>query len=386
MTTQEEILQLALRMEQAPETVKAGSIDGATHGRLLAAARQLVAALETPETELMNIAKAPVANAVLRTAFEINLFDQFDKGETTASGLASRTGVDTLLLVRILRTLVSLGIFVEPEPETYAHSVRSKKLTNAKIRAVVRGMFAAPISRYLSSIKYENPADHQPALFGYAKGTDKTMYEWLESQPDQRRIFAEFQAASSEISHHRLKPFLKEVLSEIPAGFQGAFVDVGGGKGVTLREVCQELFPPVEGRVVLQDLPNVVKGVGIQDVVEAMPYSFLDPQPVKEAAIYFFRHILHNWSDTVCLTILKNTISAMAPTSRIIIVDMMIPIQDPSQYISFIDISMMAFGGMERTEAQWRRLLELAGLKVTKVEPMDPSSTISDYIIEAVLI
>ena len=58
MTLQEEILQLALRMEQAPEAVEARSIDAATHGRLLSAARQLIAALEAPETELMNIAKA----------------------------------------------------------------------------------------------------------------------------------------------------------------------------------------------------------------------------------------------------------------------------------------------------------------------------------------
>ena len=136
---------------------------------------------------------------------------------------------------------------------------------------------------YLSSIGYENPADHRPSLFGYARGTDKTMYEWLESQPDQRSIFAEFQAASSEISHHRLKPLLREVLLEVPAGFQVAFVDVGGGKGDTLREVCQELFPSVKDRVVLQDLPNVVKGATIQDGVEPMPYSFLDTQPVKGA-------------------------------------------------------------------------------------------------------
>ncbi|PLB54026.1 S-adenosyl-L-methionine-dependent methyltransferase [Aspergillus steynii IBT 23096] len=333
--TQDEILDLVLRMEQAPEALKAHSIDGLTHGRLLAAARQLVAALETPETELMNIAKAPVANAVLRTAFKINLLEKFDDSEVTASELASRTNVDPLLLVRIMRTLVSLGIFIEPRPEVYTHSVRSKTLTNVKIRAVVRGMAEtattmSSLPEYLSSINYESPADHQPSLFGYARDTEKTMFEWLETQPEQRRIFADFQSATSENSHHRLKPFLQEVLSQTHMGSEVAFVDVGGGRGATLREVCRTLSPPPTGRVVLQDLPKVVEGLGTEDGVEAMPYSFLDPQPVKGATIYFFRHILHNWPDTVCHQILKNTISAMSPNSRIIMIDMVIPNRHPS--------------------------------------------------------
>lgn len=75
----------------------------------------------------------------------------------------------------------------------------------------------------------------------------------------------------------------------------------------------------------------------------------------------------------------------MGPSSRIVIIDMVIPSRHPSQYMSFIDISMMAFGGMERTEAQWRRLIETAGLEILKLESMDGSSTTSDFVIEACL-
>jgi hypothetical protein len=57
MPTEEEILDLTHRLESAPAEVSSLS-DGALRARLLAAARNLVAALEKPETELMNIAKA----------------------------------------------------------------------------------------------------------------------------------------------------------------------------------------------------------------------------------------------------------------------------------------------------------------------------------------
>jgi demethylsterigmatocystin 6-O-methyltransferase len=61
---------------------------------------------------------------------------------------------------------------------------------------------------------------------------------------------------------------------------KAVFVDVGGGTGrqcVALREK----FPDLKGRVVLQDLPAVVAGVGMLDGVEVIGYDFFTEQPVK---------------------------------------------------------------------------------------------------------
>lgn len=92
MATQEEILDLALRMEQTTETLKSHAIDGYTHGRLLAAARQLVAALETPETELMNIAKAVLGDPVDRHHGPVDrLMIDFSPWPTLSCELHSRS-------------------------------------------------------------------------------------------------------------------------------------------------------------------------------------------------------------------------------------------------------------------------------------------------------
>ncbi|THD00347.1 hypothetical protein EYZ11_000240 [Aspergillus tanneri] len=284
-----------------------------------------------------------------------------------------------------MRTLVSLGIFTQTGPESYAHSSLSEALRNPKIRAVVRGMaetasVMVSLPEYLSSINFDNPADHRPSLFGFARDTDKTMFEWLESEPEQRRIFLEFQSASSEMSDFRLRPLLQSLLTQGDSNAEVAFVDVGGGQGETLREVSNAVQP--RGRVILQDLPKVIEDLGTDGGVEVMVYNFLEPQPVKGAAIYFFRHIFHNWPDTVSQQILRNTMSAMGPASRIIIVDEVMPNLHAPLYISYIDISMMAFGGLERTEIHWRQLLETTGLRIGKMEPLDPSSSSSDFIIE----
>lgn len=50
-----------------------------------------------------------------------------------------------------------------------------------------------------------------------------------------------------------------------------------------------------------------------------------------------------------------------------------------------MDISMMAFGGMERTEGQWRALLEGVGLRVVSVEGPGRGSLTGDGTIVAVV-
>ena len=48
-----------------------------------------------------------------------------------------------------------------------------------------------------------------------------------------------------------------------------------------------------------------------------------------------------------------------------------------------MDISMIAYGGMERTEYQWRQLLEEEGLKIVSIEGPKVGSVTGDSVIDA---
>ncbi|PWY84798.1 hypothetical protein BO70DRAFT_361197 [Aspergillus heteromorphus CBS 117.55] len=308
MESPTEMLALAQQLEtaaMAPSQLPPASDE--LHARLLAAARNLITVLETPETELMHLAKAPVAHGVLRAALRIRLFERFDEGAPTATDLAQRCGTDVALLTRIMRTLASIGIFTEPTPGIYAHTPRSTTLRHAQHRAVIQGMaetatLMTALPDFLDTHHWQNPVDSGPTLFGFAHHTDQTMFEWLEGQPEQRAIFAAFQSGTTALAICQLQPFLRDLLLTSPppapaVSVSGSsvsplvpdqdqdrvtLVDVGGGRGAVLREVSRELLPTrPPGRIVLQDLPNVVEGLGVSDGVEAMPYNFLDPQPVK---------------------------------------------------------------------------------------------------------
>ena len=244
---------------------------------------------------------------------------------------------------------------------------------------------------YLDSLDYKNPSDPQNSLFHYAHGTNLNMFEWLQTQPDQLATFSAYMAAATEIQETSL---LRTITSFLPVDETNCsedqnnrilLVDVGGGRGQVLNQIPRQR-PNLKGRIIVQDLPNEIEGREPADGVEIMSFDFFAPQSIKGAHVYFFTHIFHNWPSNACRQIIANTLPALTPNfSRIIIVDQVVPNTGASAFTAFMDISMMAFGGMERTERQWRELLESAGLVIIKIENPSPGSLSRDSVIEAML-
>ncbi|KAL9116664.1 MAG: hypothetical protein Q9187_006812 [Circinaria calcarea] len=127
-------------------------------------------------------------------------------------------------------------------------------------------------------------------------------------------------------------------------------VDVGGGFGhqaVALRK----RFPNLPGRFVLQDLPNAVASLQLEGM-EATVHDFLRLQPLKGARAYYFRNVLHDWSDEMCHTILTETRQAMVPFySKLLINQWVVPTRHSTRFMKFQDLNMMALlAVMERME------------------------------------
>lgn len=57
----------------------------------------------------------------------------------------------------------------------------------------------------------------------------------------------------------------------------------------------------------------------------------------------------------------------MTAHSRVVIADMALPNMGAPRDMALQDLNMMSFGGMERTEEQWRQLMEMAGLVVKRI-------------------
>ncbi|KAH8647766.1 S-adenosyl-L-methionine-dependent methyltransferase [Xylariales sp. PMI_506] len=174
----------------------------------------------------------------------------------------------------------------------------------------------------------------------------------------------------------------------------GTVVDVGSGVGqsvVLLHKAYSDLH------FVLQDRPEVIdeakKSWATDDPkalttgqVQLMAHDFFQPNPVEHAKVYFLRNILHNWPDHAAIKILSNIAVSMGQESRILIADQVMNTTIGSEDLNSAPepllanygyatayshrrslIMMTLFNGIERTPAEFKVIIEAAGLKMTKI-------------------
>jgi hypothetical protein len=108
--------------------------------------------------------------------------------------------------------------------------------------------------------------------------------------------------------------------------------------------------------------------------------------PTIGARVYFYHHILHDWSDYKCLEILSALRSAMEPGySLLLLHEMVVPETKASAFHAVLDLTMMAFNsGMERTGKQFTALLSKASFEVVKIW-MPEGHYDADAIVEAMV-
>ncbi len=135
---------------------------------------------------------------------------------------------------------------------------------------------------------------------------------------------------------------------------------------------------PNINKFVVQDLPEVVSSAkvpeGLEDRIEFMAHSFLEPQPIV-ADVYILRFILHDWPDKYAVKILKNLIPALKqkPNARIVLMETLLPAPGEDGLFKEklqrgFDLQMMTLvNARERGLEDWKNVVQLAGLRVLKV-------------------
>ncbi|KAK7021284.1 hypothetical protein VNI00_017459 [Paramarasmius palmivorus] len=100
-------------------------------------------------------------------------------------------------------------------------------------------------------------------------------------------------------------PHLKLVIQDQPAVVQIA------------RKALRIELQLVLGRQISRGLEN--------GRVDFVSINFLQDAPVEGCDIYYLKNVLHDWTNTECVTILKNIRRAMKRGSRVIIQEIVIP-------------------------------------------------------------
>lgn len=78
--------------------------------------------------------------------------------------------------------------------------------------------------------------------------------------------------------------------------------------------------------------------------------------------------LLHDFDDAESRRLLSNTVEAMSPESSLLIDDWVLPdVGAPVAGGTYDLMMLMLLSGMERSESQWKDLLNSVGLEVEKV-------------------
>ena len=359
------------------------------------------------------------------------MFEAFENrsGPVTADEIAKFTGAERPLISRIMRAMNVTGVFKEHGHEKYVHNNLSLKLMDPTIRAMATGFsgntgaLLPMMPDYIAHMNGRNPGDLSPNFVHFAtKGANNSFFDYIQPRPALLSRFSKSMRADTLVNQAHVQSLVSSLFPENDqtqtngspdADNHVTMIDVGGGRGNVLNSL-RKARPELRGRFMVQDLPQEVEGRESADGVEAMAHDFFTPQPIigkpcnpnphpfrspilhpslfqpliadptLGASVYFFRHIFHDWSDAQSQRILTNLIPAMSAESRIVIADAVLLDEGAGSFQVLRDIVMMALGGCERTESQWRTLLEGVGLRITRIVTSSGEARNRDGLIEAV--
>jgi hypothetical protein len=327
-----------------------------------------------PEAQLIEMLMAPVTPRLIYVAAKLDLADWLSEGPKTAEELAQSTATNAAMLHRLLRTLASVGVFKEdPEQRFSLEPIGETLLKGARGRAA-----ALVIGGDLVWRSFEHVLDSiQTGSTGFEKAHGKPLFSWLAHQPAEAALFGQ-----TMVSVHGTKP--AAVAAAYDFSRFTTIADIGGATGNMLAAI---LAKHAGTRGILFDLPHAVTHAwsfieqsGMTTRIQIEAGSFFEAVPAGADA-YILSHVIHDWSEEQCLTILSNCRRAMNDDGRLLIAEMVLPDGDTPHFGKILDILMlMVTCGRERTEREYKVLLDKAGFRLTRV--MHTASLVS--IIEAV--
>ncbi len=333
------------------------------------------AEMPSPQQKLLQIATAYWASSTLYFAAQTGLPDRLADAPKTADELAQETASDPRSMYRVMRTLAGMGIFTEDSSHRFALTPMGEALrtgTPGSVRSSVL-ILAGLCAKALDELPY-SVATGKP---GFEKVFGLPCFDWLAKHPAEASMVSE-----TMVGFHGAEP--AAVAAAYDYSQFDTVVDVGGATGNLLAAVLGHHAKP---RGILFDRPHVVRDApallqthGLADRVTIASGDFFDSVPSAHG-VYLLSHIIHDWTEAQCLTILGNCRRTMTSNSRLHIIEMALPSGNTPHPGKMLDVIMLTFaGGEERTEPEYRDLLDKAGFRMTQVVPT--SSAVS--IIEAV--
>jgi hypothetical protein len=305
----------------------------------------------SPETLLWDFTRGALMTRALAIAADLRIADALADGPRDVLDLARTVDADALTLQRFLRALASDGVFAEQEQGVFSNTAASELL---------RGRGWPESARLFGGVLYRAVGDLDRAVrsgiatFAETFGAD--FWSWLADHPDERANFDAAMAGGKEGSADRL--------AELEWRDEEVVVDVGGGNGALLVALLRRR-PQLRG--IVFDLPETERDESsLGERIDWVEGNFFEQVPAGDT--YVLSAILHDWDDEHAAAILRVIRAAAPQGARLLLIESVIGSGNEPQGTKWLDLVMLVIGGRERTEADWRAVLEPCGFHIQRMQ------------------
>ncbi|KAK1997564.1 O-methyltransferase [Colletotrichum falcatum] len=360
-----------------------GDLDKAQRRRIIEAATKLINAVKDPADEWFDTTAQVAELGAKRLFAEWRVYDRIPlQGSISYAELAAAVDAEEALIRRIGGVLTSVNFLEQVGDGSVAHTKRSRVYANDHPIGLIFGMAwdnglvpYVHLPAYFEEYGRREPQTMNRIPATYAYGVpERSFYEMLQRDPARLgRFLRAMGPIEDKMPIAGIYDFgwVVERAAADPSSGRPLLVDVGAGRGQSIRAIHRENPGLPLDRCVLQDRPEVVEAVeGLDDedmrLVRKQAIDFHAEQPVKGALTYWIRRCLHNYGDEICVNMLRIIAGAMAADSRLLIQED-VAANPPHWTTAMLDFMMLTFGGKHRTLACWTEVLGRAGLEISSV-------------------
>jgi hypothetical protein len=335
-----------------------------------------------PAHTLLQLLSGNWITRALYAVAQLGIADLLSAEPQTSEFLAQATGTNANALYRLLRTLASLGVFVEDDAAKFG---------------------LTPIGQYLQT-------DIPGSLRAWAIYTgDENYRAWeamLHSLQTGESAFEQVfgMPVNDYRSHHpevatRFNQAMTQWSQQAVPALTTAYdfhsvtrvVDVGGGQGDFLMALLQA-YPHLQG--VLVELPHVtavaqprLAAAGLADRCEVIGGDFFTEVPTG-GDVYILKNVIESFPEERTLQLLQNchramTSPAMTNPAKLLVVGQLIRPGNHPAMSKLLDLALLVqVGGPLRTEAELNQLFQTSHFQMSRIIPTQAAT--EDMIIEAI--
>ena len=325
-------------------------------------------ASEVSALKLFDLIQSHRVTAVIHVAVNLGIAELLRDGPQTLGQLAKATGADERSLGRLLTALSTIGICSRTGDGSYALTevgtcLDGEAEQSFKAWAIFEAEMLSP--RWSGMLESVMTGKTAAELQGFASS-----FELMGRTPEN---VDKFNAAMAELT----RLVTPDILRSYDFSGISHLMDIGGGSGELLGAIAQQ-NGKMRGTVF--DLPRCAEAanshllqIGIGDRVEFVAGDFFKLVPAIADAI-ILKSVIHDWNDERSITILRNCHQALPSGGKLLLVERLMPespdMADDDKAHAMSDLNMLRGpGGCERTEGQYRELLEQSGFRLATVYP-----------------